>query len=1165
MRHLGRLTAAVAVLAAGLVWAGSALAAGDIVVSQVYGGGGNSGATFKNDFIELYNRGSTDVNVSGWSVQYASTAGTSWQRTNLSGTIRAGKYYLVQEAQGAGGTVNLPTPDAIGTIAMAAGAGKVALVLNQTTIASGTVCPSVVVLADLVGYGTGTNCFEGTGPTATLSNTTAAQRKLDGAQDTDDNAADFAVGAPNPRNSGDAAPTVASTTPASGAAGVARDASITVTFSEPVLVTDPWFSISCGASGAHTATAAGGPTTFTLDPDADFAGDERCTVTIDHSRVSDTDALDPPDTMDADYAWSFQTVAPPVEIAQIQGASHVSPKAGLAVAGVEGIVTALRTNGFYLQDPTPDADPATSDGIFVFTSSAPSVAVGDDVTVNGRVQEFRPGGAANGNLTTTELTSPSITVATHGNALPAATVVGTGGRVPPSQVIEDDASGSVETSGVFDPDTDGLDFWESLEGMRVQLNDAVAVGPSNSFGEIPVVGDDGANASIRTPRGGVLLRPDDGNPERVIADDSIVPLPAVDVGDHFSGPLVGVLDYNFGNFFLEVTQAITAVSGGLAREQTAAPGFHELSIATFNVENLDPGDGAAKFDRLAGLIVNNLRSPDLVTLEEVQDNNGPTNDSVTNADLTLNTLVSAIQAAGGPTYEYRYIDPVDDQDGGEPGGNIRIAFLFRTDRGLAFVDRAGGDSTTANQVVSTPTGPQLLYSPGLIDPTNAAWDSSRKPLAAEFTLLGDRFFVIGNHFNSKGGDDPLMGRFQPPTRSSEAQRHQQAQLVHDFVASILAADANANVVVLGDINDFEFSDTVQILEAGVLHDLIETLPQNERYSYEFEGNAQVLDHMLVSGHLLNSVPLEFDVVHVNAEFADQASDHDPSVVRLTLNHAPSADAGGPYAVAEGSSTALAASGADPDGDALSYAWDLDGDGVFESAGQTVSFTGADGPAVKTVTVRVTDGGTATTDTAEVTVANVAPTGTLAAPAQVFAGDPIGVSVTGVTDPSAVDTAAGFTYAFDCGAGYGSFSSASTASCVTTDTGVRTIRAKVQDKDGGVTELTASVSVVVTVESLCALVERVVRSDGIAQALCVKLRHGSYRAFANQVDAQTGKTISPSDAALLKRLAARLAEQAGGDREDDERRTRWQGWNDRNDGRRIGASTRQAGLGEGREP
>ena len=172
-----------------------------IVISQVYGGGGNSGSTFKNDFIEIFNRGNSSVSLSGWSVQYASTTGTSWQKTDLTAvTLSPGQYYLIQESAGGGGTVNLPAPDATGTISMAAGAGKVALVNNQTLIASGTSCPSGASIIDFVGYGTGTNCFEGSGPTATISASASASRAGSGCTDTDNNAADFTAGAVNPRN-----------------------------------------------------------------------------------------------------------------------------------------------------------------------------------------------------------------------------------------------------------------------------------------------------------------------------------------------------------------------------------------------------------------------------------------------------------------------------------------------------------------------------------------------------------------------------------------------------------------------------------------------------------------------------------------------------------------------------------------------------------------------------------------------------------------------------------------------------------------------------------------------------------------------------------------------------------------------------------------------------
>src|SRR5205823_2750034 len=177
-----------------------------------------------------------------------------------------------------------------------------------------------------------------------------------------------------------------------------------------------------------------------------------------------------------------------------------SPLLGNAVVGVQGIVTAKRSGGFYMQDPVADADDRTSEGIFVFTSTTPTVVVGDSVAVSGTVDEVRIGcppgctASASGytNLTTTEITASLVTILSSGNPLPTPVVIGAGGRAPPIAVIEDDAAGNVETTGTFDPISDGIDFFEALEGMRVQLNNAVVVGPRNSLGEIPVLADLGA-------------------------------------------------------------------------------------------------------------------------------------------------------------------------------------------------------------------------------------------------------------------------------------------------------------------------------------------------------------------------------------------------------------------------------------------------------------------------------------------------------------------------------------------------------------------------------------------------------------------------------------------------------------------------------------------------
>ncbi|HEU5160583.1 MAG TPA: endonuclease/exonuclease/phosphatase family protein [Streptosporangiaceae bacterium] len=570
-----------------------------------------------------------------------------------------------------------------------------------------------------------------------------------------------------------------------------------------------------------------------------------------------------------------------VGIHDIQGAAHASPLAGQTVTGVPGIVTATTSNGFWLQDPRPDADPGTSEGVFVFTRTRPTVAAGDAVAVSGQVSEFRPGNTAT-NLTTTEIVSPTITVESSGNALPAATRIGVD-RTPPKKTIEDDATGDVEASGTFDPAGDGVDFYESLEGMRLELADPVAVGPTNSFGEIPVLARDGADAGVRTARGGIVARPDDFNPERIMLDDALADTPDVNVGDHFTGAVTGVLDYSFGNYKLQVTAAPVPVADGPGRETTRAAGRGELSVATFNVENLAATSPQAKFDTLAGLIVRNLRAPDLINVEEIQDNNGATDDGTVAADQTVAKLVAAIAAAGGPAYEWRSIDPRNNADGGQPGGNIRQGFLFRADRGLRFVDRPGGDAATPTGVADAGGHhARLTLSPGRIDPADAAFADSRKPLAGEFTWRGRRLIVVANHWNSKGGDQPLFGRFQPPARTTEAQRVAQAAIVAGFVKQVRAVDRDAFVIVAGDLNDFPWSPPLRTLTDGTgLVDLPALLPLPERYTYDFEGNSQVLDHILVS-RALAVRPHVYDVVHVNSEYADQASDHEPGVVRLRL-------------------------------------------------------------------------------------------------------------------------------------------------------------------------------------------------------------------------------------------------------------------------------------------
>ncbi|MEV0644877.1 lamin tail domain-containing protein [Phytomonospora sp. NPDC050363] len=780
------LAAAIAPLAAAPAWSAPSA---DLVVNEVYGGGGNSGATLNQDFIELANRGSAPIDLTGWSVQYHSRSGTgTWQVTPLSGTLAPGAFYLIAEAKGTGGTQPLPAPDVTGTIPMGGSDGTVALVNGSTALTcTDADCGGVASIKDLVGYGTAL-IREGT-PVGGASATQSVQRAA--GADSDVNSADFTAAVPTPK-------------------------------------------------------AANG----TPDPDP------TCPAEPGPARIHD-----------------------------IQGDTWISGFDDQTVTDVPGVVTAVRTAGgraFWIQEPQPDGDAATSEAILVYVGSTGSmdVAVGDAVMVSGKVQDYYPVPSGEtfpnvSSLSTTEITSPSIAVCSSGNPVPAPELI-TPDTIP-GVYAPVSPTGNIEDLGTVDPVRSTLDFWESREGMNVQVDDARVVGAGNEYGEIYITAKP---AEFASPRGGTVNTGYDATPTgRIVVTPITGDAPLADVGSVLTGATSGPVDYSlFGGYGIVATTVGGVTPSGIERETAEPQAADQLSVATYNVENLSPKNPASKFAQLAEGVVDSLASPDVVVLEEIQDNTGPTNDGVVDAAQTLDQFTAAIVAAGGPAYEWRQISPENGEDGGQPGGNIRVAFLFNPER-VSFVDRAGGDATTPTTVTADTDGTAALSaSPGRVDPGNTAWESSRKPLAGEFLFGGEKVIVIANHFNSKGGDQNADGRFQPATRSSEVQRIAQATSVNAFVKSVLDVDGAANVVVAGDINDYQFSPALAALtDGGVLNDLINTLPENERYTYVYNGLSQVLDHILVSPALSD---VEYDVVHINAEFSEQASDHDPQVARL---------------------------------------------------------------------------------------------------------------------------------------------------------------------------------------------------------------------------------------------------------------------------------------------
>ncbi|GIG69460.1 lamin tail domain-containing protein [Phytomonospora endophytica] len=786
------LAAAIAPLAAAPAWSAPSA---DLVLNEVYGGGGNSGATLTQDFIELTNRGSAPISLSGWSVQYHSRSGTgTWQVTPLTGTLAPGAFYLIAEAKGTGGTQPLPAPDVTGTIPMGGSDGTVALVNGTAALTcTDANCGTVASIKDLVGYGTAL-IREGS-PVGGASATQSVQRTA--AADTDVNATDFTGAVPTPK----------------------------------------------------AANGSGDP-------------DPTCPAEPGPARIHD-----------------------------IQGDTWISPFDDQNVTDVPGVVTAVRGasgRGFWIQDAQPDADGATSEAVFVFVGSggALNVAVGDAVMVSGKVQDFYPVPSGEtfpnvSTLSTTEITNPTVAVCSTGNAVPAPELI-TPDTIP-GVYAPVSASGNVEDLVTVDPARSTLDFWESREGMSVQVDDARVVGAGNDFGEIYITAKPGEYASTR---GGTVNTGYDKTPTgRIVVVPVSGDAPQADVGAVLTGATSGPVDYSlFGGYGIAATTVGGVTPSTNTREVTTPQAEDQLSVATYNVENLDPKDPADKFATLAEGVVHNLASPDILVLEEIQDDNGTTNDGTVGADQTLAKFAAAITAAGGPAYDWRQISPEDGQDGGQPGGNIRVGFFFDPAR-VSFVDRPGGDATTPVTVGADGDGTAALsVSPGRIAPADEAWTSSRKPLAGEFLFGGEKVIVVANHFNSKGGDQNADGRFQPPNRTSEVQRTKQATLVNAFVKSVLDVDEDANIVVAGDINDYQYSPALAALtDGGVLIDMINTLPETERYSYVFNGLSQTLDHILVSPALSD---VEYDVVHINAEFSVQASDHDPQLVKLRPSTLP---------------------------------------------------------------------------------------------------------------------------------------------------------------------------------------------------------------------------------------------------------------------------------------
>ncbi|MEO7795428.1 MAG: esterase-like activity of phytase family protein [Thermoanaerobaculia bacterium] len=576
-----------------------------------------------------------------------------------------------------------------------------------------------------------------------------------------------------------------------------------------------------------------------------------------------------------------------LSIPALQGAAQRSPLTGRWVAGVEGVVTTTedspRAKGFWMESATPDADASTSEGLYVAWEGAFTLHSGDRVRVGGRVEEIAVPATA---LPVTTLRLVALEPLVEAGAALSPPVRLISERRIPLQVDDDGLS-------QFEPAADAIDFWESLEGMRVEVSPGTVVGATRSFGDLVLLADGADTAGAPRSSAGGLRQPGPGRIfERLFLSRRIAgKMPDFRVGDRIEAPLSGIVDYGFSNYRVQVLEAPPApirkgeATCGERTQLTQAPG--DLTLATFNVENLSIAQDAPRIGKLGRSFVEALGAPAIVALDEIQDDSGPADDGVVTAQATLAALVEAIVAAGGPRYQALAIDPEDGRDGGQPGGNIRVALLFDPLR-VQLVKRGEARANDPVEIVGRGRAMALSLSPGRLAPTSSAFDlrageGVRKSLVAQFRVGGEALFVIANHWTSKWDDDRAFGARQPPQAPTAAKRLAQARVVREFVDRLYAAEPGVRIVVLGDLNESEVSPGVAALSAPPLSNLLSALETGDRYSYNFEGASEVIDHIVVSPGLARGGRV--DMVHLNSNCPDseRLSDHDPVVARLRLH------------------------------------------------------------------------------------------------------------------------------------------------------------------------------------------------------------------------------------------------------------------------------------------
>ena len=587
------------------------------------------------------------------------------------------------------------------------------------------------------------------------------------------------------------------------------------------------------------------------------------------------------DVTPAGTATAAQVTAPKEvkNIGEVQGESHESPLAGKEVVINNVVVTKTDKTGFYVQDKVSDNNPKTSDAVYV--ASEEKVESGDLLKVQGTVKEgymeeysVKPGQTFKkpaGSLTVTQIINATITKLGKAE-LPKALNIS---EKMPKDIVDN-------TPTKYNPETEALDYWESLEGMRVEVTKPKVTGPQYK-GDIYVLPGDYKGQKLNNI-GGVNLRPGVQNTEvlPIIVGNTFV----AKAKDYFNDNISGVVTYKNKTYKIDPSSVPTIQDGGLKREVSKIyPAEDKLTIASYNIENFSANNNGhdetpeEKVDKIANSFIKEVHSPDIITLIEVQDNNGGVSDGTVDGVKSGEKLAQRIKSFGGPDYKYTEIAPVDGKDGGKPGANIRVAYLYNPKR-VTLIGKEKGGSEEAARFVNG----HLEKNPARIDPTSVHFEKVRKSLAAEFEFKGERIVVIANHLKSKLGDDAIYGSNQPSVENTRPKRIEEAKILNAFIKEGLRQNPNLKFVLTGDFNDFEFSESVKTIVGNELVNLMAEHEQGDRYSYFYRGSNQSLDNILISKNIKDKVV--FSPVHINASFMEEhgrASDHDPVVVQIDFS------------------------------------------------------------------------------------------------------------------------------------------------------------------------------------------------------------------------------------------------------------------------------------------